>query len=81
MSAITACGDSSRTAWLMERARRARGNRSGLGKAEPNGTVSGSFSEPSTENTSSLTSTALVCAWRALMPGSDSGRWASSRTK
>src|SRR3990167_8191953 len=39
MSAITACGCISRRLCAMERARRGRGNRSGLGKAEPKATV------------------------------------------
>ncbi len=71
----------SRTAWAMERARRCRGNRSGLGKAEPKGTVSGSRIELSTENTSSLTSTSVVAASRLLTWGSCSGRLTCWQTK
>ncbi|MCY1541356.1 hypothetical protein D9M68_770410 [compost metagenome] len=71
----------SRTAWAMERARRCRGKSSGLGKAEPKGTVSGSLIELSTENTSSLTSTSVVDASRGPGCGSGSGRRTCSQTK
>ena len=48
---------------------------------QPKGTVAGSLSEPSTENTSSLTSTAVLAAGVAPTCGSARGWRASSRTK
>ncbi|MNC51074.1 hypothetical protein D3C75_1003510 [compost metagenome] len=52
-------GSMLRLALASERDRRCSGNSSGLGKAEPNGTVLGSLIESRIENTSALTSTSV----------------------
>ncbi|MNY66848.1 hypothetical protein D3C86_2043390 [compost metagenome] len=59
MSVTTMRGSMSRAALARERDSRCNGNRAGLGKAEPKGTVFGSLIESRTENTSSLTSTSV----------------------
>ncbi|MNN77717.1 hypothetical protein D3C81_1942080 [compost metagenome] len=52
-------GSMARLALASERDRRCSGNSSGLGNADPNGTVLGSLIESSIENTKALTSTSV----------------------
>ncbi|MNZ57064.1 hypothetical protein D3C78_750310 [compost metagenome] len=52
-------GSMARLALASERDRRCSGNSSGLGNADPNGTVFGSLIDSSIENTKALTSTSV----------------------